>query len=50
MEILLFIGGLIADLVYIPPAIIDDLAIGSSGPVAQQPRIGAHGTCNIRAP
>jgi hypothetical protein len=29
---LLFIGGRIADPIYSPPAIIDDLAIGSSGP------------------
>jgi hypothetical protein len=45
----LFIGGLVADLIYIPPAIIDDLAIGSSGPMAQQTRIGAHGRRNVRA-
>jgi hypothetical protein len=41
----LFIGGPIADVLYIPPTIIDDLAIGSSGPVAQQTRISAHGRC-----
>jgi hypothetical protein len=47
--ILLFVGGLIADLLYIPPSIIDDLAIGGSGTVAQQAGIAEGGKCNVKA-
>jgi hypothetical protein len=49
LGILLFAGALIADVIYIPPSIIDDLAIGGGGTLAQQARIAEGGKCNIKA-
>jgi hypothetical protein len=47
--LLLFGGGLIADLVYVVPPIVDDVTLGSAGKPAAQATIAQGGRCTTQA-